>query len=74
MNFFRMILPVLALSLYLGVHNGNLALFREGHAVPVQVYPRSVEAYPRKDQLALSAGIPITSKQQLAELLEAYLS
>ena len=74
MKFFRMILPVLALSLYLSVHNGNLALFREGHTVPVQVYPRSVEAYPKKDQLALSVGIPITSKQQLAQLLEAYLS
>ena len=74
MKFFRMILPVLVLSLYLGVHNGNLALFREGSTVPVQVYPRAVDTYPKKDQLALHSGIPITSKQQLAELLEAYLS
>lgn len=74
MKFFRMILPVLVLSLYLGVHNGNLALFRQGHTVPIQTYPRSVADYPKKDQLALGAGIPITSKQQLAQLLEAYLS
>ena len=74
MKFFRIILPVLVLSLYLGVHNGNLALFREGHSVPIQVYQQPVSAYPKKDQNALNAGIPITSKRQLAELLEAYLS
>ena len=74
MKFYRMILPILVLSLYLGIHNGKLALFREGYAEPLQVYPRSVADYPKKDQLALGAGIPITSKQQLRELLEAYLS
>ena len=74
MKSFRMILPILLLSLYLGVHNGNLALFREGHTVPLQVYPRSVADYPQKDQLALGIGIPITSRQQLRVLLEAYLS
>ena len=74
MKFFRMLLPVLVLSLYLGVHDGKLALFREGHSVPVQVYPNLISTYPLKDQNALKAGIPITSKRQLAELLEAYLS
>ncbi len=74
MKFFRTILPIVVLSLYLGVHNGNLALFREGHSIPVQVYHRSVSAYPKKDQNALQAGIPITSRRQLAELLETYLS
>ncbi len=74
MKFLRMILPILVLSIYLGVHNGNLALFREGHNEPIQVFPRSVSDYPKKDQDALNAGIPITSKRQLSELLEAYLS
>ncbi len=74
MRFIRMLLPVLMLSLYLGVHNGNLALFREGHSTPVQIYSRPISAYPLKDQNALKAGIPITSTRQLAELLEAYLS
>lgn len=74
MKFSRMLLPILVLSLYLGIHNGNLALFREGHIEPVQVYPRSVSDYPQKDQNALRSGIPITGKRQLAELLEIYLS
>ena len=74
MKIFRMLLPVLVLSLYLGVHNGNLALFRQGHTAPIQVYPHPISAYPIKEQNALKAGIPITSKRQLAELLEAYLS
>jgi len=74
MKFSRMLLPALVLSLYLGIHDGKLALFREGHLTPVQVYSRSVSTYPQKDQNALRAGIPIKSKRQLAELLEAYLS
>lgn len=74
MKFYRKILPVLVLSLYLGVHNGNLAIFRQGYSVPLQVYTQPVSAFPLKDQRALGAGIPITSKRQLAELLEAYLS
>ena len=74
MRFFRMVLPILVLSLYLGIHNGKLALFREGNTVPLQVYPSAVDTYPKKDQLALRAGIPITSRKQLTELLEAYLS
>ena len=74
MKFFRIILPILVLSLYLGVQGENLALFREGHLIPIQVYEKPVSAFPIKDQNALRAGIPITSKRQLAELLEAYLS
>ena len=74
MKFHRMLLPILVLTLYLGVHNGNVALFRKGHTVPVQVYPYPVSSFPEKEQNALAAGIPITSRKQLAELLEAYLS
>ena len=74
MKFFRIFLPLMAIVLYLGVHNGNLALYRQGHQVPVQVYSVPVALFPMEDQAALAAGIPIESQKQLAELLEAYLS
>lgn len=74
MKFSRIFLPVMAIMLYLGVHNGNLALYRHGHKVPVQVYSVPVNLFPKEDQAALTAGIPIESQKQLTELLEAYLS
>lgn len=74
MRFFRIFLPVVAIMLYLGVHNGNLALYRQGHKVPVQVYSVPVSIFPKEDQTLLTAGIPIESQKQLNELLEAYLS
>ena len=74
MKFFRIFLPVMSMILYLGVHNGNLALYRQGHKVPVQVYAVPVTLLPKEDQAALTAGIPIENEKQLSELLEAYLS
>ena len=74
MGMLRKILPMMALLLYLGVHDGHLALFRQGHNVPVQVYATAVSSYPLKDQQALTAGIPIKNNKHLAQLLEAYLS
>ena len=70
MKIFRIFLPVMAIMLYLG----NLALYRQGHNVPVQVYAVPVTLFPKEDQSALSAGIPIENQKQLSELLEAYLS
>ena len=74
MGMLRKILPVMALLLYLGIHDGRLALFRQGHRVPVQVYATAISSYPLKDQQALAAGIPIKNNRHLAKLLEAYLS
>ena len=74
MKFFRIFLPLVAIMLYLGVHDGNLALYRQGHEVPVQVYAVPISLFPKEDQAALTAGIPIESQKQLTELLEAYLS
>ena len=74
MKFFRTLLPALALTLYLGSYNGNLALFRKGCETPVQVYPYPVCIYPSEDQKALKAGIPIKSNEELTALLETYLS
>ena len=74
MKFFKTLLPLLVFSLYLGISGGKLALFRKGHATPLQVYPYSVSAYPRAEQQALLAGIPIENAQQLASLLENFLS
>lgn len=74
MKMKRILLPVLALVLYLGVYEGKVALYRQGHKTPVQVFAVPVSVFPREDQLALDAGIPIENQKQLTRLLEAYLS
>ena len=73
MKIMRIFLPILVIALYLGIQGGNLALFRQGHRTPVQVYNVSVALFPQADQKSLAAGIPIESQEQLTELLEAYL-
>ncbi len=74
MKYIRMLIPILVLALYLGIYEGKVALFRQGHKVPVQVYEVSADSFPQKERAALQAGIPIEDRKQLAKLLEAYLS
>ena len=74
MKFLKIFLPVLVFSLYLGVSDGNLALFRTGSLTPLQVYPYPVSAYPYAEQRALQIGIPIESDEHLTSLLENFLS
>ena len=58
----------------LGVRGGNIALWREGAAEPIRVFPYRAEMLPREAQDALSRGIPIDDLSQLEELAENYLS
>ena len=65
---------LLALSLYLGIHNGYLALFDSAQAKPLEVLPYKAELYPKIDQSALSRGIGILSQAHLKQLLEDFLA
>ena len=58
----------------LGVHNGFIALWQDGCAQPVEVYPYRADSLPPVDQRALEKGIAIGSSEELANLLEDYLS
>ena len=65
---------VFILSMYLGIRDGNLALFQWHSEEPVAVYSMQVSMLPERDRQALREGIPIHSRLQLAQLLEDYLS
>lgn len=58
----------------LGSYNGYVALFQQGRAEPVQIFPYSVTSLPPADQALLDQGIVIGSLEQLQMLLEDYLS
>ena len=64
----------LAAGFLLGASSGRLALWQDGDALPLKVYPCAVSSLPIPDQQALMAGIPIGSQRELARLLEDFLS
>ena len=58
----------------LGVHNGNIALWKDDDPNPIKVFPYCASALPQKDQEALRNGIKINDLNDLTKLLEDYLS
>ena len=70
----RHIYLALVLSFILGIRDGNIALWKEGSAEPVRVFPCRAETLPPQARSALEQGIPIDSIDQLEALAENYLS
>ena len=70
----RLLYTLMCLSLYLGMHQGYLALWREGYTEPEKVYPYPISLYPKMDKDLLEKGIPIRSKAELSQRIEDYTS
>ena len=58
----------------IGIHKGNIALWKGQDAEPYRVFPYKASNLPAADQKLLEKGIPIDSDSELAKLLEDYLS
>lgn len=65
---------ILLLGFILGTHQGYIALWKDGNAKPIRVFPYSASSLPTADRQALEQGIPIESRDDLLRLLEDYLS
>lgn len=65
---------LLLIGLYLGLHNGYLALWSSDRSEPDQVFPYRASLYPKCDRDALERGIPIAGNEQLKHVLEDFLS
>lgn len=74
MKHFRILLPALLLAGYLGIYQGQLAVYRQGEILPSEVYPIDTYLYPPAEQRMLIDGIPFANEQELQRLLENYLS
>lgn len=70
----RIISLLLSLGLYLSVHNGHLAIFDTDATQPLTVLPYPTSAFPQNDQKTLQQGIPFDTQEELAQLLEDFLS
>lgn len=64
---------ILAAGFLLGIHNGYIALWRDGNPEP-QVSAYRADLLPPEDQRRLKEGIRIDDEAQLIQLLEDYLS
>lgn len=62
------------MAFILGSKDGFIALWREGEANPVKIFPCRISALPEADRAALEQGVRIESETDLVRLLEDYLS
>lgn len=65
---------LLLAGLTLGCCRGYVALWRDGSGQPEAVYPYPAALLPPEDQAALAKGIPVKNREELARLLEDFLS
>ena len=69
----KQIFPLL-LGLYLGLHNGYLALWETNSTKPLEVFPYRCDIYPKIDQQQLLKGIPVDTQDELKTILGDFLS
>ena len=64
---------LLAFGFLLGVHDGFIALWKDGCAEP-QVFPYRASLLPDADRRLLEQGVRVEDSSELEQLLEDYLS
>ena len=65
---------ILTLGFLLGIHDGRIALWKDGDPEPVKVFPYFASMLPKADRDALEKGIYLDEDADLRSLLEDYLS
>lgn len=69
----RIVSWLMAASFLLGIQDGFVALWKDREAKP-RVFPYRAELLPEADRKRLEAGILIADEEELARLIEDYLS
>ena len=70
----RQLYLTLILGFILGIHGGNIALWKNGQSEPAHVFPYRADTLPLEIRSALEAGISVDSLEELEALAENYLS
>ncbi len=65
---------ILLLALYLGLHDGYLAIINSTGDAPVKVFPYCASLFPKADQEALAQGIPLENELDYHKRMEDFLS
>lgn len=61
------------LGLLLGIYEGRLALWTSDTVRPYQIFDIREDSLPPADRLQLRQGIPLTSREELWEILENFM-
>lgn len=70
----RHICTILLLGFLLGVHEGRIAIWKDGNAEPWRIFPYPLAVLPSDTQQELKKGIKIDTMDDLDRLLENLLS
>lgn len=65
---------LLLFGFLIGVHEGRIALWKDGSAEPWRVFAYPVAVLPEEERIALKNGIRVDSMEDLNRLLENFLS
>lgn len=75
MKFKQILLTNLLLfGFILGIHEGKVALWKDGQKKPVKVFPYQASMLPEVDQKRLEKGIHVDSLNELYEMIQDYFS
>ena len=70
----RCLCSILLLGFLLGVHNGRIALWKDGQNHPMKVFPYPAAVLPEATQQQLLKGMRVDSMEDLDQLLEILIS
>lgn len=62
------------LTILLGIHNGQIAVWKDDDPQPFLILPYKADMLPVKDRIALNKGIRFDSFQDLEQILQDYLT
>lgn len=70
----RCLCALFLLGFLLGVRDGKIALWKDGNAEPMRVFPYPIAVLPAQTQAELRNGIRVDTMDDLNRLLENLLS
>lgn len=73
-NLLRSCCVVILLGFLLGVHDGRIALWKDGSDLPWRIFPYPYAVLPADTKRELEKGIRIDTMEDLDRLLENLLS
>ena len=69
-----LLMNMLLIGFLLGIHEGKVALWKDGINKPVKVFPYQASLLPKADQQRLQEGVHVDSLTELRKLIEDYFS
>lgn len=70
----HMIYCTMLLGFLLGIHNGQIALWKDEDPQPMMILPYKAESLPIKERMLLKKGIRFDSLEQIEKIVSEYLS